>query len=80
MSRISFRHKGDFSKTEKFFNALLKIEYLNVLERYGKAGFRPSPLLPRKTVERRHLRGIMRLPITEKKRQSCSPIPMSKMV
>lgn len=38
MSRISFRHKGDFSKTEKFFNALLKMEYLNVLERYGKAG------------------------------------------
>ena len=38
MSRISFRHKGDFSKTEKFFNSLLKLDYLNVLERYGQAG------------------------------------------
>lgn len=33
-----FRHKGDFSKTEKFFNSLLKLDYLNVLERYGQAG------------------------------------------
>ena len=35
---ITFRHKGDFSKTERFFHALLKKEYLNVLEWYGKAG------------------------------------------
>ncbi len=35
---ITFRHKGDFSKTKRFFHALLKKEYLNVLERYGKAG------------------------------------------
>ncbi len=35
---ITFRHKGNFSKTEKFFNSLLKLDYLNVLERYGKAG------------------------------------------
>lgn len=35
---ITFRHKGDFSKTEKFFNRLLKRDYLNVLERYGRAG------------------------------------------
>lgn len=38
MSSITFRHKGDFSKTEKFFNSLLKLDYLNVLERYGQAG------------------------------------------
>ncbi|MEY8395876.1 HK97 gp10 family phage protein [Lachnospiraceae bacterium 45-P1] len=38
MSGITFRHKGDFSKTEKFFNSLLKLDYLNVLERYGQAG------------------------------------------
>lgn len=38
MSSITFQHKGSFSKTEKFFNALLKQDYLNVLERYGKAG------------------------------------------
>jgi len=37
MSGITFRHKGDFSKTEKFFNSL-KLDYLNVLERYGQAG------------------------------------------
>ncbi len=35
---ITVRHKGDFSKTEKFFNSLLKLDYLNVLERYGQAG------------------------------------------
>ncbi|WP_305265470.1 hypothetical protein [uncultured Bacteroides sp.] len=38
MSGITFRHKGDFSKTEKFLNSLLKLDYLNVLERYGQAG------------------------------------------
>lgn len=38
MSGITFRHKGDFSKMEKFFNALLRRDYLNVLERYGQAG------------------------------------------
>ena len=38
MSGITFRQKGDFSKTEKFFNSLLKLDYLNVLERYGQAG------------------------------------------
>lgn len=38
MSGITFWHKGDFSKTEKFFNSLLKLDYLNVLERYGQAG------------------------------------------
>lgn len=38
MPRIMFQHKGDFSKTEKFFNALMKRDYFNVLERYGKEG------------------------------------------
>ncbi len=35
---ITFHHRGSFSKTEKFFHALLRRRYLNVLERYGKAG------------------------------------------
>lgn len=35
---ITFRHKGSFSKAEKFFHALFGRSYLNVLERYGKAG------------------------------------------
>ena len=35
---ISFRQKGDFSKTQRFFNALLRKDYLNVLEKYGRDG------------------------------------------
>lgn len=34
-SGITFRHRGNFSKTEKFFNRLLNRDYLNVLDRYG---------------------------------------------
>ncbi len=37
---ITFRHKGGFSKTEKFFHVLLKRDYLNVLDCYGRAGVR----------------------------------------
>lgn len=35
---ISFKHRGDFSKTLKFFNRVLDRDYLNVLEKYGRAG------------------------------------------
>lgn len=35
---IKFKHKGDFSKTEKFFNSVLNRDYLNVLSGYGKEG------------------------------------------
>ncbi len=35
---ITFRHRGDFSKTEKFFHRIMKRDYLNVFERYGRAG------------------------------------------
>lgn len=35
---IKFKHKGDFSKTEKFFNSILNRDYLNVLSGYGKEG------------------------------------------
>lgn len=38
MTGITFRHKGNFSKTERFFNALLNRKYLNILERYGQKG------------------------------------------
>lgn len=38
MSSITIDHKGDFSKTEDFFNSLLGIKYLNILEKYGKTG------------------------------------------
>ena len=35
---IKFKHKGDFSKTENFFNSVLNRDYLNVLSGYGKEG------------------------------------------
>ena len=35
---IKVTHKGNFSKTERFFNRVLKREYLNVLEKYGEMG------------------------------------------
>lgn len=41
MSRgITFAHKGDFEfpKTDKFFNKLLKRDYLDILDRYAKEG------------------------------------------
>lgn len=35
---ITFKHRGNFSKTEKFFNRVLRREYLNVIEKYGEIG------------------------------------------
>ena len=35
---ISITHKGNFSKTERFFNALLSRDYMNVLDEYGQQG------------------------------------------
>lgn len=35
---ITFEHKGNFSKTEKFFNMLLHKDWKNVLDRYGRMG------------------------------------------
>lgn len=35
---ISFKHRGDFSKTLRFFNHLLRKDYLNVLDEYGRIG------------------------------------------
>lgn len=35
---IEFVHKGDFSRTEKFLNKLLKKDYLNILSKYGQMG------------------------------------------
>lgn len=31
-------HKGGFKNTERFFNRVMKKEYLNVLEKYGQMG------------------------------------------
>lgn len=38
MSIISFRHKGDFSKTEKLLTKSLGHDYLSVLDKYGRKG------------------------------------------
>ena len=35
---ISFRYKGDFNKTNKFLQKILKRGYLKILERYAKKG------------------------------------------
>lgn len=35
---ISFRHKGNFSKTEKFLKKSLGQDYRSILDRYGKMG------------------------------------------
>lgn len=35
---VSFSHKGDFTKTEQFFNKLLKKDWKNLLSRYGRQG------------------------------------------
>lgn len=35
---IKIKHKGDFSKTEKFFNNVRNRSYLNVLSKYGREG------------------------------------------
>ena len=38
MGMIRFKHKGDFSKTEKFFNRMLRRDYRNILSKYGRMG------------------------------------------
>lgn len=35
---ITFRHKGNFSKTSKFLNNAKKGDYLRILDKYGRAG------------------------------------------
>lgn len=35
---ITFKHKGDFNKTEQFFNRVLRRDYLNILSKYGQMG------------------------------------------
>lgn len=38
MGAVTFSHTGDFKKTERFLNFLLKKDYLNVLDKYGRMG------------------------------------------
>jgi hypothetical protein len=37
---ITFKHKGDFEKTKKFFWQTKRINYTAILERYGMIGLR----------------------------------------
>ena len=38
MALITFRHRGNFNKMEKFLNKMSRKEYLNVLDKYGQLG------------------------------------------
>ena len=38
MGFITFDHKGNFNKAEKFFNHVLRRDYLNILSKYGRMG------------------------------------------
>lgn len=40
MALIKVKHKGSFNNAEKFFNRVLKREYLNILGQYGEEGVR----------------------------------------
>lgn len=47
---ISFKHKGDFSKTKAFFNRVLNKDYLNILSGYGKEGVQAlAAVTPKRT-------------------------------
>lgn len=35
---ITFKHRGDFRNTERFFTGVKKAEYLRILDKYGNAG------------------------------------------
>lgn len=37
-SVVHFHHRGNFSRTMKFFNHILKRDYLNLLNKYGHYG------------------------------------------
>lgn len=38
MGLIKVKHKGNFNHTERFFNRVLRRNYLNILARYGAEG------------------------------------------
>lgn len=35
---VTFSHKGSFSNTEKFLNFLLRKDWINLLDKYGRLG------------------------------------------
>lgn len=38
MGIVSFKHRGNFNRTEKFLNAMIGRSYLNILDQYGQLG------------------------------------------
>lgn len=52
---IRFTHRGNFSKTERLLNRLRRLDYVNVLDRYGQEGVRAlaaaTPIDTAKTAE-----------------------------
>ena len=38
MAAVTFKHQGNFSKTMKFFNHILRRDYRNLLNKYGHEG------------------------------------------
>ena len=38
MGMVSFKHRGNFSKTEQFLNKMQGRNYLNILDKYGQMG------------------------------------------
>jgi hypothetical protein len=38
LSIVAFKHRGNFSATMKFFNHILRRDYLNLLNKYGHEG------------------------------------------
>lgn len=38
MPKITFRSKGNFSKTDRYFQKILKAIHLGILDRYGRKG------------------------------------------
>ena len=38
MGMVSFKHRGNFNKMEKFLNKMSRRDYLNVLDKYGQLG------------------------------------------
>lgn len=38
MGMIQIKHRGSFKKTERFFNKMIRRDYLNVMEKYAELG------------------------------------------
>ena len=37
-SMIKIKHRGSFNRTERFFNKMIRRDYLNIMQKYGELG------------------------------------------